>query len=141
MATRAPDHAYPPIGTLLREWRAARRMSQLDLSLEAGISTRHLSCVETGKAQASRETVGRLADTLAMPLRERNVLLRAAGYAAMHPERDLAAPALDRVRQAVELIIAHQEPRDCSFRGWLFAQGRGQIDMGVFGAILPWVRR
>ena len=52
----------------------------------------------------------RLADTLAMPLRERNVLLRAAGYAAMHPERDLAAPALDRVRQAVELIIAHQEP-------------------------------
>ncbi|MBC9032989.1 helix-turn-helix transcriptional regulator [Sphingomonas sp. JC676] len=111
MATHATaDDAHPPIGMLLREWRAARRMSQLDLSLEAGISTRHLSCIETGKARASRETVARLADTLGMPLRERNALLRAAGYAAMHPERALAAPALDRIRQAVDLIIAHQEP-------------------------------
>lgn len=99
-----------PIGDLLREWRGARRMSQLDLSLESGISTRHLSCVETGKAQASRETVSRLADALGMPLRERNAMLRAAGYAAMHPERDMAAPALDRVRQAVDLILTHQDP-------------------------------
>jgi transcriptional regulator with XRE-family HTH domain len=102
--------ATPPIGALLREWRAARRMSQLDLSLETGISTRHLSCVETGRASASRETVSRLADALGMPLRERNALLRAAGYAATHPERALTAPALERVRQAVDLIIAHQEP-------------------------------
>jgi transcriptional regulator with XRE-family HTH domain len=100
----------PPIGALLREWRAARRMSQLDLSLETGISTRHLSCVETGKASASRETVSRLADALGMPLRERNALLRAAGYAATHPERALTAPALARVQQAVDLIITHQEP-------------------------------
>jgi transcriptional regulator with XRE-family HTH domain len=100
----------PPIGALLREWRAARRMSQLDLSLETGISTRHLSCVETGRASASRETVSRLADALGMPLRDRNALLRAAGYAASHPERALTAPALARVRQAVDLIIAHQEP-------------------------------
>lgn len=98
------------MGALLREWRAARRLSQLDLALETGISTRHLSCVETGKAQASRDTVSRLADALGMPLRERNALLRAAGFAAMHPERPLAAPALDRVRQAVDLILGHQEP-------------------------------
>jgi transcriptional regulator with XRE-family HTH domain len=100
----------PPIGALLREWRAARRMSQLDLSLETGISTRHLSCVETGRASASRETVSRLADALGMPLRERNALLRAAGYAATHPERALTEPALARVQQAVDLIITHQEP-------------------------------
>lgn len=105
-ATEPPS----PIGALLREWRAARRLSQLDLALETGISTRHLSCVETGKARASRDTVSRLADALGMPLRERNALLRAAGFAAMHPERPLAAPALERVRQAVDLILAHQEP-------------------------------
>lgn len=102
--------SHPPIGALLREWRAARRLSQLDLALETGISTRHLSCIETGKARASRDTVSRLADALSMPLRERNALLRAAGFAAMHPERPLAAPALDHVRQAVDLILAHQEP-------------------------------
>ncbi len=102
--------SHSPIGALLREWRAARRLSQLDLALETGISTRHLSCVETGKARASRDTVSRLADALGMPLRERNALLRAAGFAAMHPERSLAAPALERVRQAVDLILAHQEP-------------------------------
>jgi transcriptional regulator with XRE-family HTH domain len=111
MTARAtPVRTTPPIGALLREWRAARRMSQLDLSLETGISTRHLSCVETGKASASRDTVSRLADALGMPLRERNALLRAAGYAATHPERALTAPALARVQQAVDLIITHQEP-------------------------------
>jgi transcriptional regulator with XRE-family HTH domain len=110
IATLTAPLSHPPIGALLREWRAARRLSQLDLALETGISTRHLSCVETGKARASRDTVSRLADALAMPLRERNTLLRAAGFAAMHPERSLAAPALDRVRHAVDLILAHQEP-------------------------------
>lgn len=102
--------AASPVGMLLRQWRAARRLSQLDLALETGISTRHLSCVETGKAHASRDTLSRLADALGMPLRERNALLRAAGYAAIHLERPLEAPALDRVRQAVDLILAHQEP-------------------------------
>ena len=110
IATLTAPLSHPPIGALLREWRAARRLSQLELALETGISTRHLSCVETGKARASRDTVSRLADALGMPLRERNALLRAAGFAAMHPERSLAAPALDRVRQAVDLILAHQEP-------------------------------
>lgn len=85
-------------------------MSQLELALQAGMSTRHLSYIETGKAQASRETVARLADALHMPLRERNALLLAGGYAPQYAENALATPALDRMRQAVELIIAHQDP-------------------------------
>ena len=101
---------HPPIGALLREWRTTRRMSQLDLALEAGISARHLSYVETGKARASRELIGRLAGVFAMPLRERNALLLAGGYAPQYQENALAAPALERMRQAIELIIAHQEP-------------------------------
>jgi transcriptional regulator with XRE-family HTH domain len=102
--------SHPPIGALLREWRTTRRMSQLDLALEAGMSARHLSYVETGKAQASRDLVCRLADVFGMPLRERNALLLAAGYAPQYPENALATPALERMRQAIELIIAHQEP-------------------------------
>jgi transcriptional regulator with XRE-family HTH domain len=99
-----------PAGVLLREWRAARRMSQLDLSLLASVSTRHLSCIETGKAQPSRETLFRLADALDMPLRERNALLLAAGYAPQYSENNLVTPTLERMCQAIELIIAHQEP-------------------------------
>lgn len=102
--------SLPPLGALLREWRSARRMSQLDLALEAGMSTRHLSCVETGKARASHELVSRLADVLGMPLRERNALLLAGGYAPQYQEHALATPTLERMRQAIELIVAHQEP-------------------------------
>jgi transcriptional regulator with XRE-family HTH domain len=98
------------VGVLLREWRAARRLSQLDLALEVGMSARHLSCVETGKAQPSREMVARLADALEMPLRERNTLLLAAGYAAKYAETDLATAQMAPVRQAVEFILKQQEP-------------------------------
>jgi transcriptional regulator with XRE-family HTH domain len=98
------------VGSVLREWRAARRLSQLDLALEAGVSSRHLSCVETGKAQPSRELLGRLADALDMPLRERNVLWLAAGYAAKYPETSLDTPALERARRAIDFILAQQEP-------------------------------
>ena len=99
-----------PVGALLREWRDARRMSQLALALDAGVSSRHLSYVETGRARPSREMVDRLAETLAVPLRERNALLVAAGYAPEHAESPLSAPALAPVREAIELIVAHQEP-------------------------------
>lgn len=85
-------------------------MSQLNLALEAGISSRHLSYVETGKAQPSREMVARLADTLEMPLRERNALLVAAGYAPRYRETALSMPELTPVRQAVEQIVQQQEP-------------------------------
>ncbi len=99
-----------PLGRLLREWRLSRRLSQLDLALDANISARHLSCVETGKAQASRELVLRLADALDVPLRERNALLVAAGFAPRYPESTLATPALAQVRRAIEAILAQQEP-------------------------------
>lgn len=100
----------PAIGALLREWRAARRMSQLDLALEAGVSSRHLSYVETGKARPSRDMVVRLADALAMPLRERNALLVAAGFAPKYPESGLSAAPLSRMRQAIEFVLRQQEP-------------------------------
>lgn len=106
----SPASPVADIGVLLREWRAARRLSQLDLALDAGISARHLSCIETGKAQASRDVVARLAEALAMPLRERNALLVAAGYAPKYPETALATPALAQVRRAIELILAQQAP-------------------------------
>ncbi len=99
-----------PIGTLLREWRAMRRMTQMDLALEAGVSTRHLSCIETGKSQASREMVSALADALGMPLRERNALMLAAGFTPQYSETPLLKPELDRMREAIELILRHQEP-------------------------------
>jgi transcriptional regulator with XRE-family HTH domain len=98
------------IGALLREWRVARRLSQLDLALAADVSSRHLSCVETGRAQPSREMVLRLADALAIPLRERNALLLAAGYAPRYRESELAAPELERAGRATELILRQQEP-------------------------------
>ncbi len=104
-----PDGAAP-LGRLLREWRLARRLSQLDLALESNISTRHLSCVETGKAQPSRELVVRLADALDVPLRERNALLVAAGYAPKYPESPLETPALAQVRRAIDAILTQQEP-------------------------------
>lgn len=99
-----------PVGVLLREWRAARRLSQLDLALDVGVSARHLSCVETGKAQPSRDMVARLADTLDMPLRERNALLIAAGYAPKYRETGLGTPELAQVRRAIEFVLEQQEP-------------------------------
>src|SRR5512145_2132921 len=99
-----------PVGNLLRKWRERRRMSQLDLASEADISTRHLSFVETGRSLPSREMVLRLAERLDVPLRERNALLVAAGYAPMYRERPLDDPALASAREAVQLILKSHEP-------------------------------
>src|SRR6516162_3372319 len=99
-----------PVGNLLREWRQRRRMSQLDLASEAEISTRHLSFLETGRAQPSREMVLHLAERLAVPLRERNVLLVAAGFAPVFAERSLQDPALQSARKVVDLVLAGHEP-------------------------------
>ena len=97
-------------GVLLRRWRAVRHLSQLDLALDAEISTRHLSCIETGRAQPSREMVLRLAEALEVPLRERNALLLAAGYAPLYPHTGLDAPETEAARRVVELLMAQQEP-------------------------------
>lgn len=99
-----------PVGDHLREWRQRRRLSQLDLALDAEISTRHLSFLETGRAQPSREMVLHLADQLDIPLRERNVILVAAGFAPVFPERRLDDPELAAARRAVDLILAGHEP-------------------------------
>jgi transcriptional regulator with XRE-family HTH domain len=105
-----PSGPATPIGTLLREWRQRRRLSQLDLAIDADISTRHLSYVETGRATPSRAMVLHLAEQLEVPLRERNTLLTAAGYAPIYRERPLADPALQAAREAVDLVLRAHEP-------------------------------
>jgi transcriptional regulator with XRE-family HTH domain len=105
------DIAQPkPVGELLREWRTRRRLSQLDLACEANISSRHLSFLETGRSQPSRDMVLHLAEFLGIPLRERNVLLTAAGYAPVFPERSLEDPALQAARKAIDIVLAGHEP-------------------------------
>jgi transcriptional regulator with XRE-family HTH domain len=99
-----------PVGDLLREWRGRRRLSQLDLACEADISTRHLSFIETGRALPSREMILHLAEMFEVPLRERNMLLVAAGFAPVFPERTLADPALAAARRAVDLVLSGHEP-------------------------------
>lgn len=102
--------ATRPVGDYLREWRQRRRLSQLNLALEADISTRHLSFVETGRAVPSREMVLHLAEQLDIPLRERNALLVAAGYAPVFPERRLDDPHLTAARKAMEMVLTGHEP-------------------------------
>ena len=99
-----------PAGDYLREWRQRRRMSQLDLACEAGISARHLSFVETGRARPSRDMVLHLCERLDVPLRERNRFLLAAGHAPAFPTRALDDPALAAARRAVDLVLRGHEP-------------------------------
>ena len=116
------------IGPLLRDWRQRRRLSQLDLALEAGVSTRHLSFVETGRAKPSPEMVLHLADELEVPLRERNRLLLAAGYAPVYEERALDEPEMQPVHEAVQLVLDGHDPYPAITvdRGWaLVAHNRG----------------
>lgn len=99
-----------PVGALLRQWRQHRRLSQLDLACEADISTRHLSFVETGRAQPSREMLLLLAEQLDIPLRERNRLLSAAGYAPLFTQHALSEPAMAAARSAIDLLLKAHEP-------------------------------
>jgi transcriptional regulator with XRE-family HTH domain len=103
-------NATAPIGDHLRTWRQRRHLSQMDLALEAEISTRHLSFLETGRARPSREMILRLADHLRIPLREQNVLLHAAGFAARFPERSLDQPDLAAARRTIDLLLKAHEP-------------------------------
>nr|WP_179712294.1 helix-turn-helix transcriptional regulator [Paraburkholderia bryophila] len=115
LAHTAPSSPTSPsasrtVGDLLREWRQRRRMSQLLLATEADVSTRHLSFVESGRAVPSREMVMHLAERLDVPLRARNALLVAAGYAPLFRERPLSDPQLAAAREAVELVLKGHEP-------------------------------
>jgi transcriptional regulator with XRE-family HTH domain len=102
--------ALSPVGELLAHWRRERRMSQLVLSTEAGVTPRHVSFVESGRANPSRDMVLTLARALDVPLRERNQMLLAAGYAPLYRETGLDADSMSRVRGALDRMLAHHEP-------------------------------
>lgn len=123
-------------GMHLRDWRQRRRMSQLDLACEAEISTRHLSFLETGRAQPSRDMVLRLADRLEVPLRERNAILVAAGFAPVYPQRPLDDPALVAARKAVDLILKGHEPYPALAvdRGWNLVAANRMVAPMMAGA-------
>src|SRR5580658_1940881 len=104
--TDRPRHA----GDLLRQWRQRRRLSQLDLAIAADVSSRHLSFVETGRSRPTSEMILRLAEQLDVPLRDRNTLLLAGGYAPAYPERDLAEPELAAIRGALHRVLRGHEP-------------------------------
>jgi transcriptional regulator with XRE-family HTH domain len=106
----ATETADRPVGQLLREWRERRRLSQLDLAIQAEISTRHLSFVETGRSRPTPEMILRLTEQLDVPLRERNALLLAGGYAPAYRQRQLDEPELDSVRAALRQVLAGHEP-------------------------------
>jgi transcriptional regulator with XRE-family HTH domain len=126
----------PTFGELLRTTRGARRLSQLQLAVEADVSQRHLSFLESGRALPSREMVLQLARALDLPLRERNRLLVSAGFAGIYPTRHLEAADMQPVRSALELLLAHHEPYPAIVvdRAWnLFMANRAVP--AVFGAI------
>lgn len=103
-------HHQPTVGHLIRDWRQLRRLSQLDLALEAEISQKHLSFIESGRSAPSRDMVLHLAEYLAVPLRERNALLLAAGYAPVYLERSLEDPSLQAAKSAIDLVLKGHEP-------------------------------
>jgi transcriptional regulator with XRE-family HTH domain len=135
-AARPVSHrASRPVGDLLREWRQRRRMSQLVLATEAQISTRHLSFVESGRAQPSREMLMHLAEQLDVPLRARNALFVAAGYAPLYAERALTDPQLEAAREAVQLVLHGHEPYPA------LAVDRHWTMVAANGALTPLVAR
>jgi transcriptional regulator with XRE-family HTH domain len=107
MTSSAPAR---PVGQLLRDWRERRRLSQLELSIQAAISTRHLSFVETGRSRPTPEMIVKLTEHLDVPLRERNQLLLAGGYAPAYPQHGLDAPELAGVRAALRQVLSGHEP-------------------------------
>jgi len=112
---RAPRLPGPEagFGPLLRDWRNRRGISQLEMALRSGVSQRHVSFLETGRAKPSREMVIQLAGALDVPLRQQNALLLAAGFAPIYRESDLGAPELSEVRHALDHMLAQQEPYPC----------------------------
>jgi len=124
----AVPEAAPSVGALLREWRQRRNLSQLELALRSAVSSRHLSFIETGRARPSREMVLHLADRLDVPLRERNRLLLAAGFAPVFGERALDASEMAPARGAIERFLSGHEPNPALIvdRHWnVLAANRG----------------
>src|ERR1700735_5487493 len=109
MATQSAS-AVPPLGELLRYWRQVRGKSQLDLSLDTGISQRHLSFVESGRSDPSRDFLSAVSDAMNIPLRERNVLLLASGYAPLYSEQNMDAEQMAVVTRAIDRMLEQHEP-------------------------------
>lgn len=126
----------PAIGTLLREWRQRRHLSQLDLSSEAGVSSRHVSFIETGRSKPSRDMVLQLADMLEVPLREQNQLLIAAGFAPSFRERRLEDPDMAAVKSGLEIVLHGYEPFPCLVvdRGWNLLLANSGVNALMAGA-------
>lgn len=124
------------VGPLLRRWRDQRRLSQMELALEAEVSTRHLSFVETGRANPSRDMVVKLAEHLDVPLRERNELLLAAGYAPAYPETSLEDAEMGPVREALRRLLAAHEPYPAVAvdRRWELVDGNAGVALIAAGA-------
>jgi len=136
------SHARPqrPVGELLREWRERRRLSQLDLSIQADISTRHLSFVETGRSHPTPAMIIRLTEQLDIPLRERNTLLLAAGYAPAYPQHGLDEPELSSVRAALRQVLAGHQPYPAVVidRWWEMLDSNAGVSLLVDGCA-PWL--
>lgn len=136
-AAEVRREARPPFAQLLRGWRDARKLSQLELALGSRISQRHLSFLESGRARPSREMVLQLAEALEVPLRERNTLLTAAGFAAIYRQSDLGSPAMAAVRDALRLMLEHHEPNPATVvdRDWnlLMRNAAAQRLLGLAG--------
>lgn len=130
----------PPIGDQLRQWRERRRLSQMNLALQAQVSTRHLSFVETGRSKPSREMILRLAEQLELPLRERNHLLLAGGYAPVYTESALDSPHMAAVRRAVRQLMTSHEPYPAVVvdRFWNLVDGNSSIGLFTAGCA-PWL--
>jgi transcriptional regulator with XRE-family HTH domain len=131
----------PPFGAMMREWRQRRRLSQLDLAIEADVSARHVSFIETGRSIPSRAMVLRLAEVLAVPPREQNQLLMAAGLAPVYGERSLDDPDMAAVRDGVERVLGAYNPFPCVAvdRGWQIVHanaGSGVLLQGVAPRLL-----
>jgi len=125
-----------PVGELLREWRERRQLSQLDLSIQADISARHLSFVETGRSRPTSEMILRLTEQLEVPLRERNSLLLAGGYAPAYPEHRLDEPELARVRDALRQVLTGHQPYPAVVinRWWELVDANASIAVLTAGA-------
>lgn len=128
------------VGQLLREWRSTRRLSQLDLSVRAGVSARHLSFVETGRSKPTREMILRLAVELDVPLRTRNDLLLAGGFAPAYAERELDGPHLATVLAALRDVLAGHEPYPALIidRHWTMVDANAAVAALLEGAA-PWL--
>lgn len=128
--------AAPQVGSLLRTWRERRRLTQLDLALQADVSTRHLSYVENGRARPTSSMILHLSDQLEIPLRERNALLLAGGYAPVFPEHELNAPPLSAVNDAINAVLEGHLPFPAIVvdRHWELVAGNAAIDLLTAGS-------